>query len=571
MPFYLRINQLLYDQVNDRLVMYDFTRNKLARFDFKTQIWTNEQDTFSLPHFMHHSKYYDETNKMIYTFGGYGFHQFSALLQQYSESSQQWESFDLSGDINPRYLGAMGVLNDSLLLYFGGHGNISGKQYEAPHNYYDLYTINIRTRNIQKIWEFSDVDNHFTNSNSLVVNNTSQTFYTLSHPNNIYETQLFLHEYKLNAPEFRTLGNPIPFLFNDVDAYCNLFIPADSTELFAVVSYATGKKSIIDIYSIAYPPLGIEGISQTESKINPALYLLFYVALFIIIALLIYFITKRVRKTMHIRSVLKTIDLKTNEAKDHLGKAIDDEADKPPFPAINVLNVFEVLDSKGANITNLFSPAISRIFLLLYFKTLENGKGVTSSELGRILWPDKDYESIRNNKNVYFHKLRPILSMIGNIQLTQTNDFWALLYDNETIYSDYEQVMKNIAILRKKPELDKELLKEVLKIAKKGELLSFDEFEWLDVYKANYANTIIEFLSELTAHPDVKNDYPLLFDIAKVILIQDNIEEFGIKLKCSILYKLGKKKQALQCYNKYVEEYVTVLNTKPELTFDKII
>jgi two-component SAPR family response regulator len=564
-PFKLEINQLLYESATGQLIMYDFEKNHLGRFDFTAEEWNNDDDTLVLSHFMHHNKYFDEKSRTLYALGGYGFHQYSALLQSFPETTSQWERADLSAVIHPRYLASMGTYNDSLLLFFGGYGNESGKQYESPHNYYDLYTIHPKTQNINKIWELTDVDKHFTNSNSLVVNKANQTFYTLSYPNNIFETQAFLHEYSLQTPGFRKLGNPIPFLFNDVESYCDLFIPADSSALFAVTSSKEGNDSKVEIYSISYPPLSRADTLQTDNKNASLLYILLYAMLSVIIALPIFLLGKRIRKMTRIKSVLKTIEMNNNA-----DKKAEAEESKTSFPSIRLLDVFEVHDSKGFDISHFFAPMISQMFLLLYFRTSGEGKGITSNELQKILWPDKDSESARNNRNVYFNKLRPILNMIG-VSLCKVKDFWILSYDKDAVFCDYEQVMKNIALIRENAELDKKLLRTTLRIVEKGKLLPSYELEWLDNYKTTYVNTVIEFSESLSTHPDVKNDLPLLLNIAEIILIQDSLEETAVKLKCGLLFKLGKKKQALQFYNKYAEEHLEILNIKPELTFDEIV
>jgi hypothetical protein len=565
-PFNLEVNQLEYDSTSNQLIMYNFVQNRLGRFDFATREWDNADDVLALSHYMHHNKYFDAETQTVYAWGGYGFHKYSALLQSFSDTAQRWESADLSDVIHPRYLSSMGMWNDSLLLCFGGYGNASGKQYESPHNYYDLYAINPRTLDVSKIWELSDIDKHFTNGNSLIVDKANQTFYTLSYQNGVFETQIFLHEYSLQAPGFRKLGNPIPFLFNDVESYCDLFIPSDSSALFAVTSHMEGNDSRIEIYSISYPPLGMADTLQPESETAVSLWMWCCAILVVIMLILVYAVIKRIRKMIQIKSVLKII-----ESNKEAAKIADSEAKVVLYPAVNLLDIFEVLDSKNINISYLFTPTISQIFLLLYFRTLDDGKGIMSNELQKILWPDKDYESARNNRNVYFNKLRLILSTVGNIQLCKMNEFWVLLYDNELVHSDYEQIIRNMARLKRQTDLDKELLKATLRIAGKGKLLPFLEVEWMDNYKTGYVNTLIEFLMDLTDHKDVKNDLPLLLNIAEMVLLQDSIEESAIKLKCGILFKLGKKKQALQCYTKYVEEYLNILNIKPELTFDEIV
>jgi two-component SAPR family response regulator len=564
-PYNAEINQLFYDGTTGELVSYDFEKDSLARFNFDLREWDNDDNRPTVRRFMHHNKYFDDKNHTLYTLGGYGFHKYSALLQIFPDTAHRWKSADLSDVIHPRYLAAMGVWKDSLLLYFGGYGNASGRQYESPHNYYDLYAVNPHTMHVAKIWELGNVDNHFTNSNSLVADDDAGTFYTLSYPNNVFETQVFLHEYSLRAPGFRRLGNPVPFLFNDVESYCDLFISSDSSALFAVTSCMAGDDSRIEIYSIAYPPLSMEDTLQPGRAAAPFGYMP-CAALILVALALIYMAIRRIVKTVHVASVLKTI-----ESNDESFRKMGKEERRTSYPAIHMLGVFEVWDAKGVNISHLFSPTASQMFFLLYFRTIGEGKGITSGELQKILWPDRDYDSARNSRNVYFNKLRLILNMIGHIRLCKTNDLWMLAYDSDTVYNDYEQVVKNIALLRKSPAPDKELLRKTLIIARRGKLLPYCEVEWADNYKTAYVNTLIEYLSELAEHADVKNDLPLLLNIAEIILMQDSIEESGIRLKCHVLFRLGKKKQAFRCYNKYVEEYHAILNIKPELTFHEIM
>jgi two-component SAPR family response regulator len=161
--------------------------------------------------------------------------------------------------------------------------------------------------------------------------------------------------------------------------------------------------------------------------------------------------------------------------------------------------------------------------------------------------------------------------MIGDVRLNKVNEFWILTYDKREMHSDYEQVLRNISLIRGKNGLEKNLLRETLRLARKGKLLPYHEMEWMDNYKASYANMIIDFLVKLAEHPDVANDYPLLLGMAEVILIQDSLEESGIRMKCRSLFKLKKKKQAILCYNKFAEEYFNMLSARPDLSFEEIV
>jgi two-component SAPR family response regulator len=572
LPYYLKINQLHYDIKRDRLFLYEFEKNRLNQFDFQTKKWDENNNSLFSPNFMHHNRYYDENEQMIYTFGGYGFHFYSSLLQTFSENEQNWRKIDLSNHISPRYLAGMGVWNDSLFLCFGGYGNDSGKQYEFPHNYYDLYSINPKTAEVKKLWDLESVEKNFTNSNSLIVNNENQTFYTLTYPNHVYETQLSLHEYRLDAPLFRLLGNAIPFRFNDVDSYCDLFKPDDNSALYAITSFmeeTIGNE--INIYSITYPPLSISDTLQSGKKNNASLFriVLLIVGGIVLVGASALYVSKLIKQKKQLPFFQNTMDILMKRSKSLENKI---NTDNPIFPAIHLLGGFQVIDNHNTNITNNFTPTSKQLFFLLYFRTVNDHKGISSLELSRMLWPDVDEKNVRNSrKNVYLSKLRSLLNDVGDIKITYENAATWTISLNDSLFIDYEQVVRLISHFGKNVEIDKNELRKLLNIAKQGKLLPYYEFEWLDDYKANYEALIINHLLKIASDPQIKTDLPLLLAISDVILIQDSIEEAGIKLKCNTLLRLGKKKPALQCYNKYVEEHLRLLGIKPELAFETIL
>ncbi|MDR0995704.1 MAG: hypothetical protein LBL81_05365, partial [Tannerella sp.] len=65
-------------------------------------------------------------------------------------------------------------------------------------------------------------------------------------------------------------------------------------------------------------------------------------------------------------------------------------------------------------------------------------------------------------------------------------------------------------------------------------------------------------------------DWALHLEMGEVVLLQDCLEEAGLRLKCRALAKLGRMQQALQCYQKYVKDYTRFLNTKPNLSFEDL-
>jgi len=95
------------------------------------------------------------------------------------------------------------------------------------------------------------------------------------------------------------------------------------------------------------------------------------------------------------------------------------------------------------------------------------------------------------------------------------------------------------------------------------------QIEWLDSFKGSYTNSVIETLNHLTHSIEIKKDTVLLLKISEVILIHDAIDEEAAKLKVNCLFTLGKKGQAKQGYEKFVEDYKNLMGTDYKDSFDK--
>lgn len=569
-PFPVETNQLFFSRPSDMLISYEFTKDTLSHFDFQTGQWSFFSDDEYLPHYTHHSSCYDDVSQTIYTMGGYGFYRYSSLLQiNHLNNGFQWSRYDLSGQIHPRYLASMGMYTDSLLLFFGGYGNKSGRQQESPYNFYDLYAVNRFTFQVTKIWEMEQPDNAFLNSNSLIPNGTGDLFYALTFFNNKYETSAMLREFRIDRPSCRILGDSIPFYFNDVQSFCNLYKPDDEKHLFALTSYIKNDEREIAVYSIAYPPLCFQDTMQAVKRKTPASYRrLIAILLFLFLSVpgFIY-IKKRKKRVQHINPYATdnpSADVKTDE------ETPEPEADEQPvYPAIHLLGELKIINSMNENLVQQFTPTTKQLFLLLLLHTINKKGRILTEEIQNALWQHKDHESARNNRNVYINKLRLLLNSMKEIKIKTEKGQWYIQFD-KNVYIDYEDVKSSIKTISRTAAVNKKELGDLLKKIRKGKLLPFNEFEWLDEYKSDYTDLIIEFLYSMSEKPEIKNDHVLLSVIADAILVQDNIDEKGIKIKCGALLKLGKQNQAVLAFKKFSDDYKKLLGEKSDIKWDDI-
>ena len=559
-------NQLVYDPDRHVLISYDFENKRLAFFNFYTNTWSNNDNTEIAQKFSHHCRLIPEGKDILLTFGGYGFHQYNSILNKCNILENEWDSIDLKQSIPPRYLAGMGLLDDNKVLVFGGFGNESGIQEEFPRNFYDLYTIDIEKNEVKKIWELTTPKEHFTNSNSLVIDQKNRKFYGLAYPNKRYASFITLHEYNLDAPECRVVGDTIPYYFNDIGSFCNLFQSSDNTEIYAITSYVRNNNTDVQLFSIAFPPLDPDATIQhpPSATKRKSWLLLWLIPCLLIVAL----------------SGLKKHQKKSVSGGDHV-EQVPEKEEEPVFydhvsaekrpSSIYLLGNFQVIDNKGNDITKNFTPTTTQLFLLLLMSTIKNGQGITSKELKKILWSDKDDDSARNNRNVYINKLRSLLKKFGEIKVVNQESYWSLQYGKD-VFCDFERMQVLMKTLQSADRFSIKLLSELVDLAFRGTLLPYTQQpEWLETYQSDYGNRLIESLIEFSKRDEVKKDLLLLLKIADVILLHDNIEEDAIKIKCYALYRLGRKNLAINAFNKFTADYESLLAAKHNLIFDDLV
>jgi len=564
LPFSIdRTNQVVYDPNRNVLLSYDFEGLGLATFDFSTRCWDNLYDLPIMPRFSHHSRLFITEDSLLVTFGGYGLHRYNSMFYKYRVNQNTYDVTDLTQAIPPRYLGSIGRYDNRHILYFGGYGNESGLQEEFPRNYYDLYSIQIDSLEVKKIWELPNPDEHFTNSNAMVIDKTNRKFYALAYANKRYASMIMLHEYDLDTPKYRVVGDSIPYFFSDIESYCDLYQSFDDSELIALTSYVRDNNTYITIYTLAFPPLCPNEIKQNFSP-RSSLNLLIWIIIFVVgVGMTGILILYRKRKTGQTTAVHSENEEESMTYENLL-------VEKKPS-SISLLGNFHVVDSAGYEITKDFTPTTTNLFLLLLMSTIKNGYGCTSTELQKILWFDKDELSAKNNRSVYISKLRSILKSFQEVRIMNSGGFWSVQSEKKG-FCDYERVLVLMKTLQEGDSFNKKWLTELVDIALKGTLLPhIQQPEWLESYQSDYTNQLIECLLKYSARDEVKTDFVLLLKIADAILLHDDIDEDAIRLKCYALFRLGRKNQALQAFNKFTADYKNLLATHHNMVFENLI
>ena len=336
------------------------------------------------------------------------------------------------GSIPPRYLGALGLTpTKDKALIFGGYGSKSGKQEISPQSFYDLYSFDLRSHEVKKVWEAQANSGNVVFSNSLVVNEQDSCFYVLSFPKDKYKGFIKLRSYSLSRPVGKDLGDSISFLFHDVHSFCDLFSSKATKELIAVTAHKDGDQYKVHVYSINYPPLKTGDIIQVVTQ-KPAragnYYIIIGIALLAIILAVFIFRKKRTNPS--------TIEKGTAPAH-HPHTEIFIEAPVEKLSTIDLFGGFQVVDKSGNDITHKFTSTLKELFVLILLHSVKFEKGISTTVLQEFLWPDKDEISARNNRNVNLKKLRTLLEEIGDISIENTNSYLHLTIHNP-VFCDYQ-------------------------------------------------------------------------------------------------------------------------------------
>jgi len=212
---------------------------------------------------------------------------------------------------------------------------------------------------------------------------------------------------------------------------------------------------------------------------------------------------------------------------------------------------------------------LKQLFLYIFFNTIKNEKGISSVILDEVLWFDKSGDSARNNRNVNISKLRSILDELEGVEVINENSLWRINLGN-AVFCDYLEI---IDLLKKSKStlLTEAEIHELISLLSFGDFLPAVQTEWMDAFKSQFANEVIDGLSSLYNEDEVKNNFSLRYHLAECILIYDPLNDEAFALKCSVLYQLGRKGMAKNSYDAFCNNYKSALGTKYPVSFNDTI
>lgn len=573
-------NQIYYDSTRDELVSYNIDEDRFSTFSFRTRSWSDALKGIKDPGYLNNSSIFSVPDSALFSFGGYGFYSYNNSLIKMSPNGRKTETVELD-PIPPRYFSAT-AMSDSVLYIFGGRGNPSGRQELFPRNYYDLYSITIPGYHVTKLWEVPDVDVDFLPGENMVLDTVNSAFY-------LFVTQVNGGQLLRVRPEkrgFDTVSFPIEENLEGLYLYTNLYYSAEENELYALICKKKNQSETeVSIYAMNFPPISLNSIHQRMdghrgSKLMAILFTVFAIMTIVLGVSFLAFRRQRVVRLYKLAPSDSSVDTQEEIFSDSGEEATGRHDEYPDRMfvdtrqdfsrnGVSFLGGFSVTDREANDISGNFTPTLKYLLILLILHSKKGGKGLAGRKMINLLWPDKAEESAKNNRNVYLSKLRAIAEQLDGFELGGSNETWFANLDG--VACDYTETLDLFDQLKACQFSDKAAVYRVLSLLQRGELLPAVETEWIDSFKSEFSNTTVVFLIKLLRSAPYIGDDGIRLAVADILFIHDPINEEALHLKCSILFKSGRKGIAKNVYDNYCRDYQQLLGIEFGHSFSEMV
>ena len=485
-----------------------------------------------------------------------------------TDPKAKWLNVETSGSIPPRYLAALGLTGaKDKALIFGGYGSESGNQEISPQSFYDLYSFDLKSLEVKQMWKEETPQSlrNIVFSNSLVINEQDSCFYVLSYPKDKYKNHVKLRSYSLKQPLRTELGDSIPFLFHDANSFSDLFFSKATKELIAVTAHKDEDEYKVHVYSINYPPLKISDTLQVAPPefFHAGNYYLFITGAGVIAIIFGILIFRRKKKPAD-NVVAEKAGVHDHPSPVHSEIFIEHGEER--ISTIDLFGGFQVIDKVGNDITHKFTATVKELFIFILLHSVRLEKGISTTVLHEFLWPDKDEVNARNNRNVNLKKLRKLFEEVGDISIENTTSYVRLIL-HDTVFCDYQTAYR----ILNSGKMDRQKIEILMKYVRRGSLLPNMQAIWLDTFKSEISNRIIDVLLAYSSELDMYKDDKMLLDIADSIFNYDTINQEAMVIKCSVLNKRGKHSLAKNWYDHFAKEYMNLYGENYPKSFEEIV
>jgi DNA-binding SARP family transcriptional activator len=541
----------------------------ITSLDLVTLKWQKPHLSNLQPKHWHHNNLFIDGYNYPVIFGGYGQLKYFNQFITYNPDSLLWQNINFSGvSIPPRFLASLSQKVGHNYYLYGGFGNQTGEQELGGYNYYDLYKINTKEKNIKKLWEMPRQENEFVGANTMVFDKADSAVFVLCYEHHLANTHLFLQRFDLKKPGYTLVSDSIPVTSLSISSKNDLFYSEKSGKLIAALREDPGNgETVFRYYSLLFPPIGQKVVKVKPEKnwfaeISLLLKVLVLVVLFVVIVVIV-IIYKKVRRK---KKSPQTIQPQVSWDKEQLTAVLPDKN------VLLLFGAFKAINKKGQNITHLFSPRLLQLLYLILVSQLKNKEGITSDQISLALWPEKEPRQSKNIRSVTFNHLRNAIEDIEGIEVIYENKGWKISVD-DNVFIDlvhfYASVNSKVFDITQHD--NPEFLK-FLAYCSRGNFGKLVNDEWLDNHKFDIDSTAIEMLFKTISEcwNDTNNNELGLF-ASSAILKMAPFNEDAIQYKLKFLTRMGKFESAEKFHKKFSANFEKNFDQAPSWNFLEVI
>ena len=521
----------LFNPLIDQLITYDMEPVGVAQFrvDTTAQLITEKPNPRSpIQNLWLSASFVNPLDSQLMLLGGYGFFTSKNTLWTYDHLAEEWSLVPLQGDtLAPRYHLAVAAGPKAGQCYvFGGIGNLTGKQELGLQHYYDLFLLDLNDSTLQKVWELPEVEAHFSVVDQMVFSEAEQALYVLGYRAFGEVNNLALLKLDVKEPAVQVVGDSIPFIQRGFDrTQAGLFQNELTGELIAYTIAQEVQQARLQLFSMLFPPQPVPAIKGPSFLGRYGLGVVLLCA-----GLLVAVVWRR-------RAKGRTHETRVQPIR---------EADKD---VIRLWGGFTVFDAAGADVSDQFSPKIKELFLLLFFHSVGEARGIKAQKIYEKVWPGHERAKAKNALGVTMGRLRTALQPVDSLQVVNEQGAWKLEWKSQ-VPTDYHLTMLSLDQLQ--DHFSEEILSGLIKVVARGPFLPNTDIEWLDDYKGKVNFRVT---SSLMAISEKVSEAPRQVNIADVILSIDDLHEQAARLKITALTTLGKHGLANDFYAEFAKRY----------------
>ena len=304
-----------------------------------------------------------------------------------------------------------------------------------------------------------------------------------------------------------------------------------------------GEEEILFLYNSEYIP----EIENGKKQILPGLLIPVVIIILVIVAILFIF-RKGKRKRV-----------KTGQTK------LAGQPERRDKNALYLFGDFQIFNSRGEELSGVFTPKILELFLLVLLFSIKNKKGIKTETLTSVLWPGFPTQKAANNRSVTFNKLRRITENVKGLEVTHRSGYWSVDLE-KGFCCDY---LEAFAILKKSDIPSRAELEQFFYLVKKGVFLNEIHWEWLDEFRGHIANEVIDNLMLYASKLNENEDCHLLKAIAERILVTDDLNEKALQFIIRQLLSANNTSQARFRFSQFTANYEKTYGESYRLSFDE--